>query len=66
MRCVRSCRRMPWLELAKEKGVTGASSLEDMVKKLAKPRAIWMMIPAGVVEKTIAADRSASGEPAIF
>jgi 6-phosphogluconate dehydrogenase len=41
--------------LAKEKGVTGASSLEDFVKKLAKPRAIWMMIPAGVVEQTIAA-----------
>ena len=41
--------------LAKEKGVTGASSLEDFVKKLSKPRAIWMMIPAGVVEQTIAA-----------
>jgi 6-phosphogluconate dehydrogenase len=41
--------------LAKEKGVTGAASLEDFVKKLAKPRAIWMMIPAGVVDQTIAA-----------
>jgi 6-phosphogluconate dehydrogenase len=41
--------------LAKEKGVTGASSLEDFVKKLSKPRAVWMMIPAGVVEQTIAA-----------
>jgi 6-phosphogluconate dehydrogenase len=41
--------------LAKEKGVTGASSLEDFVKRLAKPRAVWMMIPAGVVEQTIAA-----------
>ena len=40
-------------ELAKEKGVTGASSMEDMVGKLQKPRAIWLMIPAGVVEKTI-------------
>jgi 6-phosphogluconate dehydrogenase len=39
--------------LAKEKGVTGGSSLEDFVSKLAKPRAIWLMIPAGVVEDTI-------------
>jgi len=41
-------------ELTKENGVTGSSSLDDFVSKLAKPRAIWLMIPAGVVEKTIA------------
>ena len=40
-------------DLAKEKGVTGASSMEDMIGKLTKPRAIWLMIPAGVVEKTL-------------
>jgi 6-phosphogluconate dehydrogenase len=36
-------------QLAKE-GPTASSSLEDFVKKLSKPRAIWLMVPAGVVD----------------
>jgi 6-phosphogluconate dehydrogenase len=40
-------------ELVKDKA-EGSASLVEFVKKLAKPRAIWLMVPAAVVDKTIA------------
>jgi len=40
-------------ELTEEKAI-GSSSLAEFVKKLTKPRAVWLMVPAAVVDKTIA------------
>ena len=40
-------------ELVKEKAA-GAAALDDLVKKLKAPRAVWLMVPAAVVDRTIA------------
>jgi 6-phosphogluconate dehydrogenase len=40
-------------DMTKEKAV-GAASLADLTKSLTKPRAIWLMVPAALVDKTIA------------
>jgi 6-phosphogluconate dehydrogenase len=40
-------------QMAKEKVLTAASSIEDLITKLAKPRAIWLMIPAAAVDDTV-------------
>src|SRR5262249_1312293 len=37
----------------KEKAV-GTASLAEFTKALTKPRAVWLMVPAGVVDQTIA------------
>jgi 6-phosphogluconate dehydrogenase len=40
-------------ELTEEKAV-GSTSLADLTKKLKRPRVVWLMVPAAVVDKTIA------------
>ncbi len=52
--------------LAKE-GAIGARSLDDFVQKLPAPRTVWMMIPAAMVDQSIAdvAPRLASGDTII-
>jgi len=34
-------------------GAVGATSIADFAKKLKAPRAIWMMVPAAVVDETL-------------
>jgi 6-phosphogluconate dehydrogenase len=49
-------------------GATGTSSLEDLVTRLTKPRAIWIMLPAGAATETTVealAVRMASGDTII-
>jgi 6-phosphogluconate dehydrogenase len=43
----------PVQELVQE-GAVGSGSLEDFVKQLARPRAIWLMVPAAAVDQNIA------------
>ena len=40
-------------EMAEEKAI-GTASLADLVKKLEKPRAVWLMVPAAAVDRSIA------------
>jgi len=40
-------------ELVRDKAV-GSASLAELTKNLKKPRAVWLMVPAAVVDKTIA------------
>ena len=51
--CVAFDRNQDNVKQLAGEGATGAASLDDFVKKLNAPRAIWMMVPAGVVDETV-------------
>jgi 6-phosphogluconate dehydrogenase len=53
-------------ELANE-GAVGAASLDDLVEKLTRPRAVWLMVPAAAVDPTLAelTRRLSQGDTAI-
>ena len=51
--CVAFDRNQDNVKQLVAEGATGVASLDDFVKKLNAPRAIWMMVPAGVVDETV-------------
>jgi 6-phosphogluconate dehydrogenase len=51
--CVVYDRTPATVEQLAGEGATGSTSLADFVQKLKKPRAIWLMVPAAVVDASI-------------
>jgi 6-phosphogluconate dehydrogenase len=52
-RCVVYARRAEVIQELVGEGAAGTGDLADFVAQLAKPRAIWLMVPAGVVDTMI-------------
>jgi 6-phosphogluconate dehydrogenase len=52
--CVVFDRSPQAVNALEQKNAVGATSLQDFVKKLKSPRAVWLMVPAAVVDQTIA------------
>src|SRR6266566_5192377 len=54
--CVVYDRGLDAVKAMEKEGATGTSSLADLVKALASPKVIWLMVPAGeATESTVAA-----------
>ncbi|HEX5888933.1 MAG TPA: NAD(P)-binding domain-containing protein, partial [Pyrinomonadaceae bacterium] len=51
--CVVYDRNLETVRGLASEGAVGAESLEDFVKKLQPQRAIWLMIPAALVDATL-------------
>lgn len=53
-KCVGYDPHPPAVAALKTEGASGVNSLDDFVKSLSRPRAVWLMVPAAVVDGTIA------------
>jgi 6-phosphogluconate dehydrogenase len=51
--CVVHDRQPPAVAALVKDGARGAVSLQEMVLQLAQPRAVWLMVPAAVVDQTL-------------
>jgi 6-phosphogluconate dehydrogenase len=52
-RCVVYDISQAMVKALSDEGADGTSSLEEFVSKLTKPRNIWIMVPAGIVQQTL-------------
>jgi 6-phosphogluconate dehydrogenase len=52
-RCVAYDRNPEAVKMLAAEGADGASSLEEFAGKLSRPRNVWIMVPAGVVDSTL-------------
>jgi 6-phosphogluconate dehydrogenase len=52
-RCVAYDRSPNVVKSLEAEGATGATTLQEFVNKLERPRNMWIMIPAGVVQSTL-------------
>jgi 6-phosphogluconate dehydrogenase len=51
--CVVYDAQAPMVAALSEEGAIAAASLEDLVSKMTSPRAIWLMVPAGIVDTVL-------------
>ena len=51
--CVVHDSAPPAVQAMVEEGALGTSSIDGLVARLSRPRVVWMMIPAGVVDRAI-------------